>query len=125
MSTAIDTLFGGIERTAPTELAHRSAAGIDVLILWDRDTGRLRNAVEDRRTGDPSSSRPPAVEQALGSSTIRSPSDERGPSSRRPLVRGPDGLVASRRSAAKLLPVPAALPATTFTPAGEMAHHFA
>ena len=52
MSAAIDTLFGGIERTAPTELAHRSAAGFDVLLLWDRDTGRLRVAVDNRRTGE-------------------------------------------------------------------------
>jgi len=35
-----------------TELAHRTANGIDVLLLWDREDGRLRVAVDDTLTGE-------------------------------------------------------------------------
>ena len=52
MSTACDTTYSEIEETVSTELAHRSANGIDVLLLWERATGRLRIAVDDRRTGE-------------------------------------------------------------------------
>jgi hypothetical protein len=36
----------------PTELAHRTADGIEVLLLWDGGDGRLRVVVDDLRDGD-------------------------------------------------------------------------
>jgi len=41
-----------IEMTGTTELAHRSADGIDVVLLWDSEVGHLWVAVEDARTGE-------------------------------------------------------------------------
>ena len=35
----------------PTELAHRAADGIEVLLLWDSGDGRLRVVVDDLRDG--------------------------------------------------------------------------
>jgi hypothetical protein len=35
-----------------TELDHRSADGIDVSLLWRRDTNRLTVAVQDSRSGE-------------------------------------------------------------------------
>ena len=35
----------------PTELAHRTGDGIDVLLLWDRSDGRLKVVVDDLRNG--------------------------------------------------------------------------
>ena len=35
----------------PTELAHRAADGIEVLLLWDSGVGRLRVVVDDLRDG--------------------------------------------------------------------------
>jgi len=34
-----------------TELDHRTNDGIDVRLLWDRDTGRVYVTVDDSRTG--------------------------------------------------------------------------
>jgi len=34
------------------ELAHRALDGIEVLLLWDRNDGRLRVVVDDVRSGD-------------------------------------------------------------------------
>jgi hypothetical protein len=42
----------GTETTKPRELAHRSAAGLDVALLWFEDTGRIAVRVLDSRTGD-------------------------------------------------------------------------
>jgi hypothetical protein len=36
---------------APTELHHRSADGIEVSLLWSRQTNALTVAVEDSRSG--------------------------------------------------------------------------
>ena len=58
MSTAFDTRYSGIEDAASTELAHRSAGGIDVLLLCDRETGHLRVAVDWRRRSRSSTRRP-------------------------------------------------------------------
>jgi hypothetical protein len=35
-----------------TELDHRSADGIEVFLLWSRDTNRLMVAVDDSRSGE-------------------------------------------------------------------------
>jgi hypothetical protein len=35
-----------------TELAHRASNGLDVALLWSRQTGRLVVAVADTRTGE-------------------------------------------------------------------------
>ena len=35
-----------------TELAHRASNGLDVALLWSRQTGRLVVAVADIRTGE-------------------------------------------------------------------------
>jgi len=35
-----------------TELAHRTADGLDVALLWSRGTGRLVVAVADTRSGE-------------------------------------------------------------------------
>jgi hypothetical protein len=35
-----------------TELDHRSAHGIEVFLLWSRDTNRLLVAVDDSRSGE-------------------------------------------------------------------------
>ena len=35
-----------------TELAHRASKGLDVALLWSRQTGRLVVAVADVRTGE-------------------------------------------------------------------------
>jgi hypothetical protein len=35
----------------PSELAHRAADGIEVLLIWDRSDGRLRVVVDDLRDG--------------------------------------------------------------------------
>jgi hypothetical protein len=40
------------ETTGPRELAHRSAAGLDVSLLWFERTGRVAVRVLDSRTGD-------------------------------------------------------------------------
>jgi hypothetical protein len=40
------------ETTGPHELAHRSAAGLDVSLLWFEPTGRVAVRVLDSRTGD-------------------------------------------------------------------------
>jgi hypothetical protein len=40
------------ETTGPRELAHRSAAGLDVSLLWFEATGRIAVRVLDSRTGD-------------------------------------------------------------------------
>ena len=40
------------ETTGPRELAHRSAAGLDVSLLWFERTGRLAVRVLDSTTGD-------------------------------------------------------------------------
>jgi hypothetical protein len=40
------------ETTGPRELAHRSAAGLAVSLLWFEDTGRVAVRVLDSRTGD-------------------------------------------------------------------------
>jgi hypothetical protein len=37
---------------APTELHHRSADGIEVSLLWSRETNSLTVAVEDSRSGE-------------------------------------------------------------------------
>jgi hypothetical protein len=37
--------------SAPTELHHRSADGIEVSLLWSRQTNVLTVAVEDSRSG--------------------------------------------------------------------------
>lgn len=37
---------------APTELHHRSADGIEVSLLWSRETNALTVAVEDSRSGE-------------------------------------------------------------------------
>jgi hypothetical protein len=37
---------------APTELHHRSADGIEVSLLWSRQTNALTVAVEDSRSGE-------------------------------------------------------------------------
>jgi hypothetical protein len=34
-----------------TELDHRTSDGIDVRLLWDRDSGRVYVSVDDSRTG--------------------------------------------------------------------------
>ena len=34
-----------------TELDHRTSDGIDVRLLWDRDSGRVYVTVDDNRTG--------------------------------------------------------------------------
>ena len=36
----------------PIEFAHRAAAGIDVMLLWERQSGRLWVAVDDASTGE-------------------------------------------------------------------------
>jgi hypothetical protein len=41
-----------IETTGPRELAHRSAAGLEVSLLWFEATGRIAVRVVDSRTGD-------------------------------------------------------------------------
>jgi hypothetical protein len=40
------------ETTGPRELAHRSAAGLDVFLLWFEAAGRIAVRVLDSRTGD-------------------------------------------------------------------------
>lgn len=40
------------ETTRPRELAHRSATGLDVALLWFEATGRIAVRVLDSRTGD-------------------------------------------------------------------------
>jgi hypothetical protein len=40
------------ETTGPRELAHRSAAGLDVFLLWFEAAGRVAIRVLDSRTGD-------------------------------------------------------------------------
>jgi hypothetical protein len=40
------------ETTGPRELAHRSAAGLDVSLLWFERTGRVAVRVLDSTTGD-------------------------------------------------------------------------
>jgi hypothetical protein len=40
------------ETTGPRELAHRSAAGLDVSLLWFEHTGRVAVRVLDSTTGD-------------------------------------------------------------------------
>ena len=40
------------ETTGPRELAHRSAAGLDVSLLWFEATGRVAVRVLDSTTGD-------------------------------------------------------------------------
>jgi hypothetical protein len=40
------------ETTGPRELAHRSAAGLDVSLLWFEATGRIAVRVLDSRSGD-------------------------------------------------------------------------
>jgi hypothetical protein len=41
----------GMTSFAPTELHHRSADGIEVSLLWSRETNALTVAVEDSRSG--------------------------------------------------------------------------
>jgi hypothetical protein len=41
-----------IETTSPRELAHRSAAGLDVSLLWFEATGRVAVRVLDSSSGD-------------------------------------------------------------------------
>ena len=50
MSTTSDMQRRAAE--VATELAHRAANGIDVLLLWDKEQNRLRVAVDDTRTGE-------------------------------------------------------------------------
>jgi hypothetical protein len=49
MSTVTDNQNS--EAITPTELAHRTGDGIDVLLLWDRSDGRLTVVVDDLRHG--------------------------------------------------------------------------
>jgi hypothetical protein len=42
----------GMTSFAPTELHHRSADGIEVSLLWSRETNALTVAVEDSRSGE-------------------------------------------------------------------------
>ncbi len=49
MSTGTDDR--NCKTAMPTELAHRRADGIEVLLLWDRADGRLLVVVDDLRGG--------------------------------------------------------------------------
>jgi hypothetical protein len=50
MRPKTDDPHGGLE--VPTELAHRTADGVDVLLLWVRNDDDLRIVVDDVRTGE-------------------------------------------------------------------------